>query len=961
VYRYKEKETTSTNTRKSTVSYEDKNERRFISSWHLSEIVYPNMPSGHRVLFTYVTQNTTEYSDSYLQRYFYRKSDAIICGPYEFAALDNVKKFISRQRITEKYISQIRTEDNAVNVNFNYANDRMDRAIGRRLTGLSVMNHLNQTVVNWTLEQSYFDAWDSFYQNGKRGYTPYIYSRRLKLKALRMNGQLIRSFDYTNDKHFYEGSGNADIYELPPRDSYYFDHWGYYNGGPHLGPTYKAVPEITDFCVRTNTCFSAEGISRSPEQTHAVAQANLLWEIKYPTGSYTRITYGTNPNNGGVRVEKTEDFDENDEPVSGALYEYFEENAMPLIRYYEEAPKDDTGCYEYWDVHSYATTLFYDLNGPTGGYRRVRVTDINTGASTETEYMDVTDRQIHAAFKYIFKHTHTAHENDDLVVKPQSGPPYVTNDLNYFDRGIPKKTTTKDSEGDVRNIETMTYTVANSMYSIQNVHVKFKTFDDNDKQTDYYVATYNIVSRPVHLTSSTSEVFDNNVWLVSSQSIEYHSTYPTLPKKTIQIGPDGTQSASFTRYPSDISAASTTFTGKMVAKNMVAVPIENYTKVKFSGEPNYKFMGSSLNTMQVYNEGTSNEFIAPYQSYSLVLDKPIEETGGIGYMPVTIHGSGELVKHNEFVSSGVSEFNAQGRLISQTGREGITKTYTYNSYGYVTQTTTTAADGISRSSTYQYFPLIGIKSVTDANGDKISYEYDHLNRLHLVRDKDNNIVKRYRYHSISDDLSFSTNVGIQGYAMAGNTLTFTSKNSASFYGATTYSWDFGDGTSPVQTTNENVTHTYQQASPANAPYQVKLTITNPEYAEAKLVSRNVSISQFAYNAVPIVVQDVNMCDSNSGLGAYMGFLETSGAYCLDSNDTAYQWERNIGGTWVIIYGATNPWLVMENAGHWTTGTHEIRCVISSQACPEMNMTTNPATVTIICDGSGGGPGGMQID
>ncbi len=48
--------------------------------------------------------------------------------------------------------------------------------------------------------------------------------------------------------------------------------------------------------------------------------------------------------------------------------------------------------------------------------------------------------------------------------------------------------------------------------------------------------------------------------------------------------------------------------------------------------------------------------------------------------------------------------------------------------------------------TYAYDPVFGLTSQTDANNKTTFYKYDNLGRLHLVRDQDNNIVKRYSYN-----------------------------------------------------------------------------------------------------------------------------------------------------------------------------------------------------------------------
>jgi hypothetical protein len=56
--------------------------------------------------------------------------------------------------------------------------------------------------------------------------------------------------------------------------------------------------------------------------------------------------------------------------------------------------------------------------------------------------------------------------------------------------------------------------------------------------------------------------------------------------------------------------------------------------------------------------------------------------------------------------------------------------------------------------TYTYQPFVGVTSTTDPNNTIVYNEYDALNRLKIIRDKDKNILKRYDY----SDTAMSLNI-----------------------------------------------------------------------------------------------------------------------------------------------------------------------------------------------------------
>ena len=63
-------------------------------------------------------------------------------------------------------------------------------------------------------------------------------------------------------------------------------------------------------------------------------------------------------------------------------------------------------------------------------------------------------------------------------------------------------------------------------------------------------------------------------------------------------------------------------------------------------------------------------------------------------------------------------------------------------------------DANMMTSTFE--PMVGVTSVADANNTIVYNEYDNLNRIKLVRDKDKNIIKRFDYSDFSMPITTST-------------------------------------------------------------------------------------------------------------------------------------------------------------------------------------------------------------
>jgi YD repeat-containing protein len=203
------------------------------------------------------------------------------------------------------------------------------------------------------------------------------------------------------------------------------------------------------------------------------------------------------------------------------------------------------------------------------------------------------------------------------------------------------------------------------------------------------------------------------------------------------------------KYPSDLS--SEPIMAEMLQKNMLNSVVEK-TSINVT-KSNMELSKSKTNYLNWHN----NTLIQPSSVQKSLLGNELETE-------VTIN-----------------EYDTKGNILQFTGKDAVVTSFVWgynqlypvakvtnstsaNAQSHITQSILNNAVGGSDDpairnhlnnlrnipgafvTTYTYNPLIGITSETDPNGKTTYYEYDSYNRLSLIRDQDNNILKKICYN-----------------------------------------------------------------------------------------------------------------------------------------------------------------------------------------------------------------------
>ena len=193
---------------------------------------------------------------------------------------------------------------------------------------------------------------------------------------------------------------------------------------------------------------------------------------------------------------------------------------------------------------------------------------------------------------------------------------------------------------------------------------------------------------------------------------------------------------------------------------------------------------------------------ASVNSNSLLVDTRYENEINIKYENGNV---AEVIGKDGIITSYIWGYNYTLPIVKVTGVDYSTLQTAYTTVGgdlLQLRSQPTLANAFV--STYVYKPVVGITQETNPNGRNIYYEYDALGRLQLIRDHDNNIIKKICYNYAGQVENCNTPVAI--FSSVSKSGSFTRNNCGTGYtgGAVTYTVAAGAYTSTLSQTDADL-------------------------------------------------------------------------------------------------------------------------------------------------------------
>lgn len=591
--------------------------------------------------------------------------------------------------------------------------------------------------------------------------TNQVEGKRLFLNSIDVNGELY-NFKYNQT-------------QLPPRNSFAQDYWGYYNGSLNNN-SLVPNPKRFGYVVKPNLESHYNPIVNNMSANLNYIKAGILEKLIYPTGGSVEFEYElntfnnfwvpnyTNTNNPrsadsegfGLRVKSVIHKDENAKILKRRIYEYYGGKSVIFHQF------DKDGSVHWIDrLNFYFSTSNYFKAMSTASLGDVNPFSTHTGIgydSVSCIFDNISNQK---------KYKITTHYHNMLHYASAYQP--ITRNLlhtihmpSFENSRYPKNGTIKEKDyyndsGRLVKREEFQYENKKSelfygakLMKIQDVYKASIEGGSYMPGISRYLLAYYPIFDFESLLSEKKEIsYDGNQGIEIVTSYGYNanrllsSTKVENSQKNLQYH--------YLRYPTDYNTVD--IYKKMINNNMLT-PVIKESAVTHDGEV--------INEVTTnYAESTTKQLILPSsiqsnssENNSLRTEVTFDQYNTKGsiqqitvdgmptvylwaysglYLVAEIKNTTYDVAEAALVEVGLSSASMLGSILAPD----ITKLDKLRSVASLKNALIT---------TYTYKPLVGMTSMTDPRGVVTTYEYDSFGRLSKVKDANGKVINSYDYH-----------------------------------------------------------------------------------------------------------------------------------------------------------------------------------------------------------------------
>ncbi len=599
-----------------------------------------------------------------------------------------------------------------------------------------------------------------------------------------LSGLNINNKPYTFD--YYK----KDI-ALPTPYTYGVDFLGYWNGGGET--TNKLIPQ---YQISQNGDFTIIGTSRNPSST--LFDATLLSKVTYPTKGFSEFVYEPHQYSkkidrnassdflpvlvnqigtiGGARIKKIIDFD----GLQSVTREYkYIKNLLPNSQTTESSGISNSYV-RFFELLNYSEAT----PGNPNGIRRSSLTEtannmvLSTYTNSPINYTEVTEL-LNNRFnkKFLFSGLDT--DPDTLTIrktKPYSStsnfnPPFLAENL----------AVRYNSQESYRNslLKTIFYKDNDVVKEIENKYTKLLS---TNRFSNYYYSSvggkgdwiyfYKEFIYPSLLSSTITREYLNGSLINTKSEYLYENSSDNNLTKQNTILPDRTLTKSYLyarnlgkQYLVDKNILNVPLVtenietqnniSKTISKTEIAYPASIADAKSRNVDDKDRPVPFDLFNMDIRSSSMSNEI--KYDKYD-GNGNPVQYTSKLGIPTTIIWGYNNTQPIAKI--EGATYPDPQNPKSTDISKSLMTTLATASDADaalaprsdestFLMALNTFRNDPSLMSyqiTTFTYDPLIGVRSITSPNGITEFYKYDNENKLERILDKDNNIIKEFKYN-----------------------------------------------------------------------------------------------------------------------------------------------------------------------------------------------------------------------